>query len=283
MREISTYSFISSKAVDSLRLSADDKRRQAVTLLNPLGEEYSTMRTQLVTSMLTVLQTNISRKIPAARFFEVSKRFVPKSLPLTEQPLEIPTLSLGLYGADEDFFTLKGIIESLFDTFGVTVEYAASNEPFLHPGRQASAFIGENAISVFGEVHPDVVAEYDIDSRVYVAEIDLQALFTVESPRIIYKALPRFPAVERDLALLCDVNKPVAEIERIIRKAGGKILDSVALFDVYQGAQIEAGKKSVAYSLKFRSPDRTLSDEDIDPVLTKIFEKLRENDCILRS
>ena len=283
MREISTYSFISSKAVDSLRLSADDKRRQAVTLLNPLGEEYSTMRTQLVTSMLTVLQTNISRKIPAARFFEVSKRFVPKSLPLTEQPLEIPTLSLGLYGADEDFFTLKGIIESLFDTFGVTVEYAASNEPFLHPGRQASAFIGENAISVFGEVHPDVVAEYDIDSRVYVAEIDLQALFTVESPRIIYKALPRFPAVERDLALLCDVNKPVAEIERIIRKAGGKILDSVALFDVYQGAQIEAGKKSVAYSLKFRSPDRTLSDEDIDPVLTKIFKKLRENDCILRS
>ena len=283
MREISTYSFISSKAVDSLRLSADDKRRQAVTLLNPLGEEYSTMRTQLVTSMLTVLQTNISRKIPAARFFEVSKRFVPKSLPLTEQPLEIPTLSLGLYGADEDFFTLKGIIESLFDTFGVTVEYAASNEPFLHPGRQASAFIGENAISVFGEVHPDVVAEYDIDSRVYVAEIDLQALFTVESPRIIYKALPRFPAVERDLALLCDVNKPVAEIERIIRKAGGKILDSVALFDVYQGAQIEAGKKSVAYSLKFRSPDRTLSDEDIDPVLTKIFEKMRENDCILRS
>ena len=283
MREISTYSFISSKAVDSLHLASDDSRRNAVTLLNPLGEEYSTMRTQLITSMLTVLQTNISRKIPAARFFEVSKRFVPKSLPLTEQPAEIPTLSLGVYGADEDFFTLKGIVESLFDAFGVSVDYTAAKETFLHPGRQAAAMVGDETLAIFGEVHPDVAAEYDIDSRVYVAEIDLQALYAIETPRVIYKALPRFPAVERDLALLCDADMPVAEIEKIIRKAGGKILDSVELFDVYQGAQIEAGKKSVAYSLKFRSPDRTLSDDDIDPSLNKIFEKLRENNCILRS
>jgi len=118
---------------------------------------------------------------------------------------------------------------------------------------------------------------------VYVAEIDLQALFAIERPRTVYKALPRFPAVERDLALLCDAAMPVASIEKIIRTAGGKMLESVALFDVYQGAQIEAGKKSVAYSLKFRVPDRTLSDEDIDPVLNKIFAKLKENDCILRS
>ncbi len=283
MREISTYSFISSKAVDSLRLAADDTRRQAVTLLNPLGEEYSTMRTQLITSMLTVLQTNYSRKIPAVRFFETSKRFVPQALPLTEQPLEIPTLSLGIYGANEDFFTLKGILESLLDSFGITAEYTASSEPYLHPGRQATASIGEQKLAVFGEVHPDVAADCGIDTRAYVAEVDLQALFSIESPRVIYKALPRFPAVERDLALLCNVEMPVAEIERIIRKAGGKILDSVALFDVYQGAQIEAGKKSVAYSLKFRSPDRTLSDEDIDPILSKIFEKLQENNCILRS
>ena len=136
---------------------------------------------------------------------------------------------------------------------------------------------------MFGEVHPDVAADYNIDTRTYVAEIDLQTLFAIETPRVIYKALPRFPAVERDLALLCNADMPVAEIEKIIRKAGGKILDTVELFDVYQGAQIEAGKKSVAYSLKFRSPDRTLSDEDIDPALNKIFEKLRENDCILRS
>ncbi len=283
MREIATYSFISSKAVDTLHLAADDSRRQAVTLLNPLGEEYSTMRTQLVTSMLTVLQTNFSRKIPAVRFFETGKRFVPDSLPLTAQPAEIPTLSLGLYGAGEDFFTLKGILEGLFDSFGVTADYAAASEPYLHPGRQATATVGEQTLATLGEVHPTVAAEYGIDTRVYIAEVDLSVLFGIETPRILYKALPRFPAVERDLALLCDAGMPVAGIEKIIRKAGGKTLESVALFDVYQGAQIEAGKKSVAYSLKFRSPERTLADEDIDPVLNKIFKNLSENGCILRS
>jgi len=283
MREISTYSFIGSKAIDTLNLPEDDYRRQTVTLLNPLGEEYSTMRTQLLTSMLTVLSTNYNRKIKAARLFEISKRFIPKALPVTEQPYEIPALALGLYGDDEDFFTLKGIIESLLGAFGGNVDYAASSEPYLHPGRQANALIGEQVVATFGEVHPDVSAQYDMPVRVYVAEIDLQTLFSVERPRAIYKALPRFPAVERDLALLCSADKPVASIEKIIRTAGGKLLESVELFDVYQGAQIEAGKKSVAYSLKFRVADRTLSDEDIDPVLNKIFAKLKENDCILRT
>ena len=283
MREISTYSFISSKAIDALNLSADDVRRQAVTLLNPLGEEYSTMRTQLVTSMLTVLSTNYNRKIQSARLFEVSKRFIPKTLPLTEQPLEIPALCLGLYGSNEDFFTLKGIIENLLETFGVTADYSASTEPYLHPGRQAVATFNSSVIATLGEIHPDVATNYDMPTRVYIAEVDLAALFAVETPKTLYKALPRFPAVERDLALLCDATMPVASIEAIIRKAGGKILESVDLFDVYQGAQIEAGKKSVAYSLKFRAADRTLSDEDIDPALNKIFAKLKENECILRS
>ena len=283
MREIATYSFIGSKAIDTLNLAEDDPRRQTVTLLNPLGEEYSTMRSQLLTSMLTVLSTNYNRKTKAARLFEVSKRFIPKSLPLTEQPYEIPTLALGLYGDGEDFFSLKGIVEALMETFGANVDYAASSEPYLHPGRQANVLIGESIVATFGEVHPDVAAQYDMPVRIYVAEVDLQALFAVERPCTIYKALPRFPAVERDLALLCDATKPVATIEKIIRTAGGKMLESVELFDVYQGAQIEAGKKSVAYSLKFRVADRTLSDEDIDPVLNKIFAKLKENDCILRT
>ena len=283
MREIATYSFIGSKAIDALKLAENDMRRQAVTLLNPLGEEYSTMRTQMLTSMLTVLSTNYSRKMQAVRLFEVSKRFIPKALPLTEQPCEIPTLALGMYGSDEDFFTLKGVIESLMDAFGATVSYSASTEPYLHPGRQAMICLGDTVLGTFGEVHPDVAADYDIATRIYLAEIDLSRLFAVEQPRILYKALPRFPAVERDLALLCDATKPVATIEEIIRKAGGKMLESVDLFDVYQGAQIESGKKSVAYSLKFRVADRTLSDEDIDPVLNKIFAKLKENDCILRS
>ena len=283
MREIATYSFIGSKAIDVLNLPENDVRRNAVTLLNPLGEEYSTMRTQLLTSMLTVLSTNYNRKTQAVRLFEISKRFIPKALPLTEQPLEIPSLAIGMYGSEEDFFTLKGVVESLFADFGVVADYTASTEPYLHPGRQAEALYNDAKLAVFGEVHPDVAAAFDMPVRIYVAEVDLQALFAIERPRTLYKALPRFPAVERDLALLCDVAMPVATIEKIIRQAGGKLLEQVELFDVYQGAQIEAGKKSVAYSLKFRAADRTLSDEDIDPALTKIFAKLKENDCILRS
>lgn len=283
MREIATYSFIGSKAIDMLNLSEDDSRRNAVTLLNPLGEEYSTMRTQLITSMLTVLSTNYNRKIQSARLFEISKRFIPKALPVTEQPLEIPTLAIGMYGTEEDFFSLKGAVESVFDAFGIKADYTASAEPYLHPGRQAVAVYNDTVLATFGEVHPDVATAYDISARVYVAEMDLQALFAIERPRTIYKALPRFPAVERDLALLCDVAMPVASIEKIICQAGGKLLEQVQLFDVYQGAQIESGKKSVAYSLKFRAADRTLSDEDIDPALNKIFAKLKENGCILRS
>ncbi len=283
MREIVTYSFISSKAVDTLHLAENDPRRQAVTLLNPLGEEYSTMRTQLVTSMLTVLATNYNRKIPAARFFEASKRFIPKTLPLTEQPEERPTLCLGLYGAEEDFFTLKGIVEGLLASFDVKADYTRSSEPYLHPGRQATVALADKILGTIGEVHPDVAAAYDLDVRVYIAELDLAALFAVETPRVLYKPLPRFPAVERDLALLCDEEMPVADIEKLITAAGGKLLESAELFDVYRGAQILTGKKSVAYSLCFRGADRTLSDEDIDPIMEKIFARLEENGCVLRT
>ena len=283
LREIVTYSFISRKAVDALRLAQDDPRRAVITLLNPLGEEYSTMRTQLTTSMLTVLSTNFSRKLPAVRFFEVGKRFIPHALPLTEQPDELPTLSIGLYGEGEDFFTLKGIVERLCDAFGARPSYAASAEPYLHPGRQAEATVTDRRLAVLGEVHPEVAAAYGIDTRVYVAELDLSLLYALPQPRVLYRPLPRHPAVERDLALLCDDDKPVAEIERAIRSAGGHLLESVELFDVYRGAQILAGKKSVAYSLKFRTADRTLSDEDIDPVMKKIFTKLEQIGCLLRS
>ncbi len=283
MYEIATYSFISSKAVDTLLLAEDDVRRQAVTLLNPLGEEYSTMRTQLLTSMLTVLSTNFNRKISAARFFESSKVFKPKALPVTEQPDEVPTLSIGMYGDKEDFFTLKGIIETVFAAFDANVSYKASAETYLHPGRQAAALLGDEQIAVFGEVHPDVAAKYDLDTRVYVAEIDISKLFAIEKATIIYKPLPRFPAVERDLALLCDADMPVAEIAETIRLAGGKLLETVTLFDVYQGSQIEKGKKSVAFSLAFRSNEGTLTDEQIEPAFKKIFRNLNEKGCILRS
>ena len=269
--------------MDTVLLAEDDVRRAAVTLLNPLGEEYSTMRTQLLTSMLTVLSTNFNRKIPAARFFEASKVFKPKALPITEQPDEVPTLSIGMYGDKEDFFTLKGIVETIFAAFNADVKYTASTETYLHPGRQAAALLDGEQIAVFGEVHPDVAAKYDLDTRVYVAEIDISKLFATEKATIIYKPLPRFPAVERDLALLCDADMPVADIADTIRKAGGKLLETVTLFDVYQGSQIEAGKKSVAFSLAFRSNEGTLTDEQIEPAFKRIFRDLNEKGCILRS
>lgn len=282
-REITTYSFISSKALDTLSLPEDDARRKAVTLLNPLGEEYSTMRTQLVTSMLTVLSTNYNRKNAAVRLFEVSKRFVPAALPLTEQPDEEPMLCIGLYGDGEDFYTLKGLVEETLRTFGVRADFTRSAEPYLHPGRQAAVMRGPECFGTFGEVHPDTADKYAIGTRAYVAELRLRPLFAAKNKNTVYKPLPRFPAVERDLALVCDDELPVAEIERTIRSAGGKLLESVRLFDVYRGAQVGQGKKSVAYSLAFRSADGTLSDEQITPVLEKIKEKLREKGCNLRA
>lgn len=286
LREVTTYSFISAKAPDLLSLPEEDARRRTIPLLNPLGEEYAVLRTQLVTSMLTVLSTNKNRKNPAARLFEVGKLFVPKSLPLTEQPDEVPALCIGLYGPEEDFFTLKGIVEALLGHFGVEAAFARSTEPYLHPGRQAEIRLpaADAPLGVLGELHPDTAERYGLDGRVYVAELRLPPLFaSAGDKRVIYRPLPRYPAVERDLALVCDEAMPVAEIQGIIRRSGGRHLESVELFDVYQGTQIEPGKKSVAFSLRFRGTEGTLSDGDIEPALQKIFNNLQEKGCILRS
>ena len=281
--EISTYSFISAKAAESLSLAADDPRRQAVALLNPLGEEYAVMRTQLVSSMLTVLATNYSRKNAAVRFFEIGKQFLPHALPLTEQPDEVPALCLGLYGDGEDFFTLKGAVEAVLAAFGAEARFTRAAEPYLHPGRQATVTVGDAVIGVLGEVHPDTAAGYGIGVRAYVAELKLAPLYAAGEGKVLrYQPLPRFPAVERDLALLCDETLPAADIEATIRAAGGKLLERVTLFDVYQGAQIAAGQKSVAYSLTFRGADGTLSDADIDPVMNRIMRRLTEQGCTLR-
>lgn len=281
--EITTYSFINPKALDLLGLPEDDPRRSAVPLLNPLSEEYSVLRTQLVTSMLTVLATNCNRKNPSARLFELSKRFEPKSLPLTEQPLELPVLSIGLYGAEEDFFTLKGLVEEVFAAFGAEPDYLRSAEPFLHPGRQAKAVIGDEALAVFGELHPKTAEKFGIGTKAYVAEIQLSRLYQTSRELVVYKPLPKFPAVERDLALLCDQELPVQTMEKAIKKACGKLLEKVELFDVYQGQQIAEGKKSVAFSLLLRSPDKTLTDQDADSAMNKVLKAMEELGASIRS
>ena len=281
-REIATYSFISSNALDTLLLPENDERRNQIKIINPLGDEYSTMRTQLTTSMLSVLATNINRKITGARFFEASKRFVPKSLPITEQPDELPTLSLGIYGTDEDFFTLKGIIEGIMKLCGAHTQYERSAEPYLHPGRQALVKANNTPAAVFGEVHPTVAAAYGIDCRVYVAEIKLDILLGINKRKTIYKPLPKFPAVERDFAMLCDADLPVGALEKAITKGAGRLLERIELFDVYSGSQIPKGKKSVAYSVWLRSADSTLTDKEIETVSASIIKNLEASGAELR-
>ena len=280
--EIATYSFIASGALDTLNLPEDDARRNAVKLINPLGDEYSTMRTQLVTSMLTVMSTNINRKITEGRFFEESKRFIPKSLPVCEQPDELPTLCIGLYGKDEDFFTLKGIVEEIMTLFGAHTQYKRSNESYLHPGRQAEVLANNVSAAVLGEVHPAIAKKYDIDTRVYVAEIKLDVLYGVNKRKTTYKPLPKFPAVERDFAMLCDADIPVGDLEKAIVSGGGRLLEKVELFDVYQGSQIPEGKKSVAYSVWLRSSEGTLTDAQIEEASSKIIAKLEKLGAELR-
>ncbi len=282
LREVTTYSFISARAADALRLAADDERRGGIVIANPLGEDYAVMRTQLVTSMLNVLLTNQSRKIPAARFFEVGKRYHAAFLPIDSQPDELPVLAIGLYGEADDFFTLKGLVEDVFDLFGQTADCTRAAEPFLHPGRQAAVAVGGEVAAVFGEVHPQVAEAFGLNARTYVAEIQLAPLFAAVQKPLVCRPLPKYPAVERDLALLADEDLPVGEMEKAIRAGGGKLLESVRLFDVYRGAQIPAGKKSVAYNVVFRSADGTLSDAELEPVLQKIYKKLQEKGCILR-
>ena len=274
MYEIATYSFIGSQSTEILGLAECDSRLNSVKILNPLGDEYSVMRTQLVTSMLTVISTNMNRKNPEARFFEISKRFVPKSLPLTEQPDELKTLALGLYGENEDFYTLKGLVEQVLKTLNTTAHFERADEPYLHPGRAAKAVVGDKTVAVFGEVHPTTAEKFDLNARAYVAEIYLDMLKGNKAPLVIYSPLPKFPAVSRDLALLCDKEIPVGDLLDIIRNAGGKLLENVSIFDIYEGSQIPEGKKSVAFNLTLRSLEATLTEEQIETVMNKVIKKL---------
>lgn len=281
-REIATYSFIASKAIDNLMLDENDERRKAVKILNPLGDEYSTMRTQLTTNMLTVLATNFNRKNEDVRLFEISRRFVPKSLPLTEAPDELSTLSLGCYGKDEDFFTMKGILEQVAESLGVSFTYERSSEPYLHPGRQATALMNGVEVAVFGELHPTVAAKYDLDCKAYVAEVKLDVIYAAEVKPTIYKPLPKFPAVTRDFALLASIDLPVGVMMDTIRTAAGKYCEKVELFDVYIGSQIPEGMKSVAFTVTLRSMESTLTDEQIESATKKIIKKLAEIGANLR-
>ncbi|MEG1448620.1 MAG: phenylalanine--tRNA ligase subunit beta, partial [Oscillospiraceae bacterium] len=251
--EVMTYSFISPKYYDKINMPADSQLRKSVVITNPLGEDTSIMRTTAIPSMLEVLSRNYNNRNENCSFYEFATEYIPTTT--DKLPIEKKILTIGMYGNNKDFYTLKGVVETILERVGVS-DYdvdAVSDEAAFHPGRCAKVSEGGKYIGILGEVHPYVVENYEIDCKCYVASIDIEALFALWDTEKQYKQLPKYPATTRDIALLCDESLPVLAIEKAIRTAAGKILEKVALFDVYQGSQIESGKKSVAYNLTLRA------------------------------
>ena len=275
--EALTYAFESPKVFGKLNIAAESSLRQTVTINNPLGEDFSIMRTSTFNGMLTNLATNYNRRNEEALLFELAKVYIPKALPLTELPDERPTLAIGLYGK-KDFYDMKGVIEGLAARFGIkALDFAPeANHPVLHPGRAASASVNGQAVAVFGEVHPTVLANYDIGTKAYIAEIDVRVLFGNAKAVSVYEAVPRFPAIRRDIAMLVKDEVMVRDIEAAIREKSGKLVEAVKLFDVYKGQNLAEGFKSVAYSISFRAADRTLTDDEVTAAMQKILANLEE-------
>ncbi|MBE6906575.1 MAG: phenylalanine--tRNA ligase subunit beta [Ruminococcaceae bacterium] len=281
--EVSTYSFISPKYYDKINLPADSSYRNCVVISNPLGEDTSVMRTTIVPSMLEVLSRNYNNRNKAAALYEIGNVYIPKSgEPLPE---ENPMVVMGMYGEEHDFFSLKGIVEMLLEVLGIEgCEFTAKKDhPTFHPGRCAAIRIGGTSLGEIGEIHPTVLENYAVGTRAYVACLDMKAMFQTITPEKGYRPLPKFPASTRDLALLCDDALPVAELQKTIKTAVGAILEEIRLFDVYRGAQVETGKKSVAYNLVLRAADRTLTDEEADAAVKRALKALKSIGVEIRS
>ena len=276
MNEIYTMTFISPSNFDKINLPADSPLRNVVKIKNPLGEDTSVMRTTTTVSMLDILARNYNYRNAHTRLFELGKIFLPKAgEKLPDEPVVI---TLGMYGAKENFFTLKGIVEELFEQLHINnVSYSAvKDNPTYHPGRTAAAYVNGNEIGILGEIHPAVSKKYGIDVPCYVAELSLSAVMEAIDKNVKYKPLPKFPAVTRDLAMLVDKSVPVAEVEAVIKKSSGKLLESLKLFDVYEGEQIPEDKKSIAYSAVYRAADRSLTGDEIQSVFDKTVKELNE-------
>ena len=280
-----TYSFESPKVFDKLLLPADSELRKTVTISNPLGEDFSVMRTISLNGMLTSLSTNYNRRNKDVRLYEMGNVYLPKQIPLTELPEERMTFTLGMYG-DGDFFTMKGVVEEFFDSIGMRAktEYdPKAGKPYLHPGRQANIIYQGKVVGYLGEVHPQVLDNYDIGTKAYVAVLDMPEIVPMATFNRKYEGITRFPAVTRDISMVVPKEILVGQIENMIAQRGGKILEGYSLFDVYEGAQIKAGYKSVAYSITFRAKDRTLEEADINGAMKKILNGLQSMGIELRA
>ncbi|WP_066715557.1 phenylalanine--tRNA ligase subunit beta [Clostridium sp. Marseille-P299] len=274
--EAQTYSFESPKVFDKLLIPAEDKLRETVTISNPLGEDYSIMRTLPLNGMLTSLSTNFNRRNKNVRLYELANIYLPKALPITELPDERMQFTLGFYG-DGDFFDLKGIIEEYLEKIGlkgVLTYDPNAGKTFLHPGRQANIIYDGVVIGYLGELHPEVLDNYDIGTKAYVGVLDMPEVTSKASFDVKYTGIAKYPAVTRDISMLMKKEILAGQVEEVIRKNGGKILESYHLFDIYEGSQIQEGYKSMAYSISFRAKDRTLEEKDVTEVMNKILKGL---------
>ncbi len=277
---IATFSFISPKHFDRLTLPAESKLRDAIKITNPLGEDTSIMRTTIIPSMLEILSTNYNNRNESAKLYEIGKEYIP-----TERgklPNEPDRLAIGMYGGNVDFYDIKGIAATMLGKMGIRdVEYirACDSDAFdeacaMHPGRSAVVMKNDTVLGILGEVHPAVQKNYGIGTKTYVAKFNIPEMMKCAVTEVSYQPLPKFPAAARDLSVICDDEIPVAELEKAIKGAVGKILEKVTLFDVYKGEQIEKGKKSVSYSITMRSHDGTLTDEQADSAMKKVLKAL---------
>ena len=279
-----SYSFESPKVFDKLLLPEDSKLRQAIEIRNPLGEDYSVMRTTSLNGMLTSLATNYNRRNKNVKLYELGNVYLPKALPLTELPDERMQFTLGMYG-EGDFFSMKGVVEEFFDKIGLHKKETYdpnAGKTFLHPGRQANIIYDGTVVGYLGEIHPDVADIYGIGERAYIAVIDMPEIVARATFDRKYEGIAKFPAVNRDLSMVVPKNIMVGQIEEVIEKNGGAHLESYSLFDLYEGAQIKPGFKSVAYSITFRAKDRTLEESDISKAMDKILAGLEAMGIELR-
>ena len=280
-----TYSFESPKVFDKLRLPEDHMLRSAITISNPLGEDYSIMRTSTLNGMLSSLATNYNRRNKDVRLYELGNVYLPKSLPLTELPDERTLFTLGMYGKG-DFFDMKGVCEEFFEKAGMKkrVEYdPADKKPYLHPGRQADMLYEGKKVGYLGEVHPLTADAYGIGERAYIAVIDILSVLEFAGFNHKYTGIAKYPAVSRDLSLVVPHQVLAGQIENVLIQRSGKILESYQLFDIYEGSQIQAGYKSMAYSLVFRANDKTLEESEISAAMKKILNGLEDLGIQLRS
>ncbi|MCI8835200.1 MAG: phenylalanine--tRNA ligase subunit beta [Ruminococcus sp.] len=278
------YSFESPKVFDKLLLPADSSLRRAVEIMNPLGEDYSIMRTTSLNGMLTSLATNYNRRNKNVRLYELGNVYRPKTLPLTELPEERMQFTLGMYG-EGDFFHMKGVVEEFFEKIGMKEKETydpKAGRPYLHPGRQANIVYDGKIIGYLGEVHPEVADLYGIGARSYVAVIDMPEILEYATFDRKYSGIARYPAVSRDISMVVPKEILVGQIEEVIAAQGGKYLESYALFDLYEGAQIKEGFKSVAYSTVFRAKDKTLEDAEVAEAMGRILKALENMGIELR-